>query len=96
MHTVRIGGVVLSGMAALAAQSFTYPDFANPTQLRVLGNATTTAGALRLVPNAPLQSGWAWRQTQLAITYGFATTFTFRLVPSAFGTRGKVFKLVPQ
>ena len=34
MHTVRIGGLVLSGMAALAAQSFTYPDFANPTQLQ--------------------------------------------------------------
>lgn len=94
MHTVRFGGLVLSGMAALAAQSFSYPDFANPTQLQLLGNATTMAGALRLVPNAPLQSGWAWRQTPLAMTIGFSTTFTFRLVPSAFGTRGEGFAFV--
>ena len=72
MHTVRFVGLVLSGIPALAAQSFAYPDFANPTQLQLLGNATTAAGALRLVPNASLQSGWAWRQTPLAIPIGFS------------------------
>lgn len=94
MHTVRFVGLVLSGIPALAAQSFAYPDFANPTQLQLLGNATTAAGALRLVPNASLQSGWAWRQTPLAIPIGFSTVFTFRLVPSAFGTRGEGFAFV--
>ncbi|MBL8754330.1 MAG: IPT/TIG domain-containing protein [Planctomycetes bacterium] len=89
MSPFRLGCLLSSGMASLVAQSFSYPDFANPAQLQMLGNASLVAGALRLVPNAPFQGGWAWRQTPVSLTFGFSTTFTFRIAPSAAGTRGE-------
>ncbi len=94
MRLSRFACTVFSGLCSLAAQSFSYPDFANPAQLQMLGNGAVVAGALRLTPNAPFQSGWAWRQTPVALTFGFSTTFTFRIAPSAFGTRGEGFAFV--
>ncbi|MFK7741614.1 MAG: IPT/TIG domain-containing protein [Planctomycetota bacterium] len=77
--------------ASAPAQSFDYPDFANGgVGLQLLGDATTTAyGSLRLTANVASQSGWAWRSTPVQAEFGFTTTFTFRLLPSAFGTKGQ-------
>jgi hypothetical protein len=94
MRLFRLACVASLGSAALTAQSFSYPDFSNAAQLQLLGNAGVVATALRLTPNTPFQSGWAWRQTPVGLTFGFSTTFTFRIVPSAFGTRGEGFAFV--
>jgi hypothetical protein len=77
-----------------AAQTFSYPDFTAPTQLSLLGNATLQHGALRLTANTAGQSSWVWRQVPMTITYGFTTSFTFRLLPSPFGTKGEGFAFV--
>jgi hypothetical protein len=80
----------LDGLAPrLGAQTFSYPDFGNPAQLNLLGNASINGTALRLTPNTSNQRSWVWRQTPVQITYGFTTTFTFRVVPTAAGTKGE-------
>lgn len=84
---------LLAALANLPAQTFHYPDFSNTANLTLLGNATTSvapaATTLRLTANAANQSSWVWRQTPVPVTFGFSTTFTFRLLPSAFGTKGE-------
>lgn len=90
-QALALCGLFASGARA---QVFQYPDFASTAQLALLGNATPSAGALRLTANAANQSGWVWYEVPVDVTYGFTTTFAFRIVPSAVGPGGEGFAFV--
>ena len=76
---------------ALAAQSFSYPDFTSTSGLNLVGLATQAGNILRLQDNVAPASGGdnrggAWYATPVCVTQGFDTTFTFRMhTPSTTG-----------
>lgn len=75
--------------SAARGQSFSYPDFTSPSLLALAGDASIAGTALRLTANASNQAGWCFRQSQVSLAYGFTTSFTFRMLPSPFGTKGQ-------
>ncbi len=84
----------LAVAASLSAQSFSYPNFTSTAGLALLGNAASSAGALRLTANASNQTGWAWRTAPTPVIAGFDTTFTFRITPPTVGTKAEGMALV--
>jgi hypothetical protein len=60
---------------ARAAATISYPDFSSVAGLTLNGDATQVNSALRLVPNAQLQQGSVWSQTQVDTTKSFESRF---------------------
>lgn len=76
--------VVLAGATLTRAQAqFSYTDFSSTAGLQLNGSAATFASAgkptvLRLTPGTYDQNGNAWYTTQIPLSAGFTSTFTFQ------------------
>ncbi|MEY2742986.1 MAG: hypothetical protein RIS21_1357 [Planctomycetota bacterium] len=94
MNSIRPLAAAAMLTLAVAAQSFSYPNFAGATGL-VLHNSATVAsgnGTLQLTPMITWNAGQAYAALPLSVMAGFDTTFTFRVtVPASGGADGMAF-----
>ena len=94
MNSIRPLATAAMLTLAVAAQSFSYPNFAGATGL-VLHNSATIAsgnGTLQLTPMNTWNAGQAYAALPLSVMAGFDTTFTFRVtVPASGGADGMAF-----
>jgi hypothetical protein len=88
-RSLAAAGALLAAAAALPAQSFTYPDFANIAPFALLGNAAQSGNAVRLTAVVANQTGWLWHRAPMPVANGFDTTFTFRITPPPSGTKAE-------
>ena len=75
--------VVLAGATLTRAQAqFSYTDFSSTAGLQLNGSAAAanngSANVLRLTPGTYDQNGNAWYTTQIPLSAGFTSTFTFQ------------------
>lgn len=82
--------VALATAAALApAQSFTYADFGNATNLVLHGDAARVGPVLRLTDNGVRDNSWVWYPQIVPVLAGFDTTFVVQIEPPAVGLTGE-------
>lgn len=76
-----VGCALFSGVASSEAKAdFSFPDFTNPTNLVLVGDAATVGGVLRVIPGLPgYVKGAAWFTKPQGLASGFETWFRFRL-----------------
>lgn len=76
----RISLAIIWLLAPLPAQAdFQYANFITAPDLNFVGSAATVGNRLRLTPNAPQQTGGAWRTDKQVVGDGFETSFQFEL-----------------
>jgi Legume lectin domain len=83
---LSIAGLGVLGQVPVKAQSFSYSDFSNPSQLQINGNAAApvnngTQNVLRLTPATASQAGSAFslNTVQLGSSASFSTAFSFQI-----------------
>jgi hypothetical protein len=71
---------VIAGCVATAAvaQSIDYPDFSDPVDLRLVGDAALVGDRLRLTPAAYWQTGGAWHTSKQNVADAWETYLTFQ------------------
>ncbi|MBT3265581.1 hypothetical protein HN371_00435 [Candidatus Poribacteria bacterium] len=76
---VALCAFVLGSVAGVAAaQTIDYPDFSDPAELRLVGDATTDANRLRLVRAVNNQVGAAWYVAKQNVANAWQTDFSFQ------------------
>jgi hypothetical protein len=65
--------------APASPPSINYADFADPSDLNLVGHAATTLDRLRLTPAEAGQRGAAWHHDKQVVSVGFETTFQFQM-----------------
>ncbi len=74
-----------------------FPNFANPSNLIVLGNSAVVGNRLRLTPAINSQTGGAWLDSKQAVALGFETVFQFQVSqPKSQGADGFAFVILGQ
>jgi hypothetical protein len=71
--------------AAVSAQGFNFPNFANTAGLTLNGSATQNGASLQLTDLVANQTGSVWVSTPQTVTNGFRTEFSFRINGNAEG-----------
>jgi len=77
-HLSAIAALILFAVPATAT-TFTFSDFSSTSGLTLLGNAATSANALRTTSAAINEAGAAWYNTPVNVAGGFDTYFKFQI-----------------
>lgn len=83
----NVDNVKITGVPQTPAfsASIDYPDFADDSQLKLVGHAITTADNRLRLSGTGLRQGSVWHETKQPVSTSFETQFDFVLEPSAQG-----------
>lgn len=82
MAVVNANGVGPQGppvVGQIAGQVFNYPNFTSTANLNTAASATFTSPYVALLPGSGHKAGAVWYTTQVKVSGGFTTNFTFNM-----------------